>query len=71
MEKRVKVLQTVKRRFLTFQMMKLTTRKRILVVQTKLERWKRSQTVKQKTWLQNGYRQIQGCPQKPRSKTMR
>ena len=71
MEKRVKMLKTEKRRFLTFHKMRLTMRKRILVVQTKLEKLKKSQTVKQKTWLQNGYRRIQDCPQRPKWKTMK
>ena len=67
LEKRVnRTLKTKKKRFQTFQRMRPTKVKQILMVQTKLEEWKRSPKVKRTTWLQSGDHRTQDYPQKPK-----
>ena len=61
-----RTLKTEKMRFQTFQRMRLTKMKKILMVQTKLEEWKRSLKVKRQTLLQSGCHRTQDYPQKPK-----
>ena len=67
LEKRVnRTLKSTKTRFQTFQRMRLTKGKKILMVQTKLEDWKRSLKVKRKTLLQSGFHWTQDYLLKPK-----